>query len=95
MSEQFHLNPVMQAKKISVLAGNLTTDGQITVDQKKGKLVNVLDSLDSEAYYSQFAKLLGNKTQSAVVGSFDEQKRKWSTPYNETGKDNTIKDFSM
>jgi len=77
----------MQAKRITLSAGNETTDGQITIDQRNGKLVNVLDNVDHKAYYSRFANLLGDKRQSAMVGSFDEQKRKWSTPQNDTEKD--------
>lgn len=73
------LNPVMQIKPIRVLTGNLSQDGQITVD-KCGKSVNILDSFDSEAYYNVFADLLGDKRQSAVIGSFDEQKKMWSKP---------------
>ncbi|XP_020273633.1 uncharacterized protein LOC109848519 isoform X3 [Asparagus officinalis] len=80
MSDQSHLSPVIKAKKIAVSIGNVSIDGQTTVDERNGKPVIVLDSLDTEAYYSIFAKFLGNKTQSAVVGSFDEQKKKWSTP---------------
>ena len=93
LSDQFHLNPVMHAKQITVSAGNVNTDGQITIDQRNGKLVSVLDHVDSEAYYSQFANLLGDKKQSAVVGSFDEQKRKWSTPYNDTERASKVEDF--
>ncbi|URE02289.1 Inosine-uridine preferring nucleoside hydrolase [Musa troglodytarum] len=73
------LNPVMQRKLIRVLTGNLSQDGQIIVD-KCGKSVNILDSFDSEAYYSVFAELLGDRRQSAVIGSFDEQKKMWSKP---------------
>lgn len=81
LSHKFHLNPVMLAKRITVSVDNATTYGQIIVDQRNGKLVNILDDLDQEAYYKHFANLLGDKIQSAVIGSFEEQKKQWSTPY--------------
>ncbi|KAI3918109.1 hypothetical protein MKX01_041429 [Papaver californicum] len=63
-----HLNPAYQVKPVKVLAtGNLSKDGQIVIDKKHGK------------YYGEFANLLGEKKQSAVVGSFREQKKIWST----------------
>lgn len=83
MVEQFNLSPVMQVKPISVLVGNISVHGEIVIDERSGKFVNVLDSLDTEAYYSHFASSLAGKTQSAIISSFDEQKRRWSVP-NET-----------
>ncbi|KAJ0980721.1 hypothetical protein J5N97_008976 [Dioscorea zingiberensis] len=77
-----HLNPIIKAKPVSVLAGNINTNGQIVVNEGHGKVVNILESLDSEAYYDNFAKVLGDKKQSAVIGSFDEQKRMWRTSPN-------------
>lgn len=81
------LNPTLQVKPISVLAtGDVSKDGQIVVDANHGKLVNILDSLDPDAYYYHFSNFLGSKTQSAVIGSFYEQKRIWSRPNKtETG----------
>ncbi|KAJ8573791.1 hypothetical protein K7X08_010302 [Anisodus acutangulus] len=55
-------------------------DGQITIDEKQGKSVEVLENLDHLAYYDVFANRLSDEKQSAVVGSFDEQRRLWSTP---------------
>lgn len=79
MVDQDKLNTRMQMKPITVLTGDLSQDGQIAVD-RNGKLVHILDDFDTEEYYEQFANLLGEKQQSAVIGSFDEQKRIWSTP---------------
>ncbi|KAK4379938.1 hypothetical protein RND71_001800 [Anisodus tanguticus] len=55
-------------------------DGQITIDEKQGKSVEVLENLDHLAYYDVFANRLSDEKQCAVVGSFDEQRRLWSTP---------------
>lgn len=80
LADHSKLNPTVQIKPITILTGNLRQDGQIRVDKTNGKLVHVVENLDSEAYYNQFAYLLGNKRQSAVIGSFEEQKKLWSTP---------------
>lgn len=58
----------------------MSQDGEIRVDKRHGKPVDIVDDLDSEAYYNAFASLLGDKKQSAVVGSYEEQKKLWSTP---------------
>ncbi|KAM0948563.1 putative inosine/uridine-preferring nucleoside hydrolase domain, ribonucleoside hydrolase [Dioscorea sansibarensis] len=77
-----HLNPIIKTKPVNVLAGNVNTDGQIVVNEGQGKIINVLESLDPEAYYNNFAKLLGVKKESAVIGSFAEQKKMWRMPPN-------------
>ncbi|MCL7052022.1 hypothetical protein MKW94_026288 [Papaver nudicaule] len=75
-----HLNPAYQVKPVKVLAaGNLSKDGQIVIDEKHGKLVKILETLNKERYYGEFANLLDEKLQSAVIGSFREQKEIWST----------------
>lgn len=77
------LNTKMQMKPIRVLAGDLSLDGQIKVNQY-GKVVRILDDFSSKTYYRRFASLLGHRRQSAVIGSFDEQKKMWNKPNNET-----------
>ncbi|XP_019701763.1 nucleoside hydrolase 3-like isoform X2 [Elaeis guineensis] len=79
-----NLYPTMQIKPVSVLAGNIGKDGQIVINGKNGKLVSILSNFNSEAYYSQFANFFGDRRQSAVVASFDEQEKKWSMPPNQT-----------
>ncbi|XP_070042242.1 nucleoside hydrolase 3-like isoform X2 [Nicotiana tomentosiformis] len=70
-------------KNIKVTAwGYESEDGQIVIDEKKGKSVKVLENLDPLAYYNAFANRLGDEKQSAAVGSFDEQRRIWNTPSN-------------
>ncbi|KAJ9182000.1 hypothetical protein P3X46_006038 [Hevea brasiliensis] len=77
------LNPILQIKPIKVLAeGVESKDGQIVVDEKQGKLVKILESVDPVVYYDVFAMQLGVKNQSAVVGSFEEQRRMWSSQPN-------------
>ncbi|KDP40052.1 hypothetical protein JCGZ_02050 [Jatropha curcas] len=77
------LNRFLQIKPIKVLAqGVESKDGQIVVDEKQGKLVKVLQSVDPAAYYDLFASQLGTKKQSAVIGSFNEQRMIWSKKPN-------------
>ncbi|PPD82168.1 hypothetical protein GOBAR_DD20887 [Gossypium barbadense] len=59
-------------------------DGQILIDEKHGKLVQILKNIDPMAYYDQFADRLGDEKRSAVLGSYDEQRKMWNTPPNRT-----------
>lgn len=74
--QQSHLNHSITERAIGVSSGHVSMDGQ-TLHKTNGKLVKVLDRLDASAYYTEFAKLLNTMKQSAIVGSFDEQKRMW------------------
>ncbi|KAK3135728.1 hypothetical protein QOZ80_5BG0422670 [Eleusine coracana subsp. coracana] len=75
------LKPAMKVKTISVVVNTTkSTDGQILVSMKSAKLLNVLDNLNSGIYYNILANSLSNKKQSAVIGSFEEQKTIWSRP---------------
>ncbi|KAG0489804.1 hypothetical protein HPP92_006667 [Vanilla planifolia] len=74
-----HLDPVMQVKPVCAMVGNKSIDGQLYIDETNGKVMKVLHSFNCEVYYSQYAKVLGELNQSAVVGSFDEQMKKWSS----------------
>uniref|UniRef100_A0ACD5U396 Uncharacterized protein n=1 Tax=Avena sativa TaxID=4498 RepID=A0ACD5U396_AVESA len=76
--QQSHIDHSIIERAISVSSGDAGTDGQTVLHPTNGKLVKVLDHLDVSAYYTQFAELLSAKKQSAVVGSFDEQKRMWN-----------------
>ncbi|KAF6171634.1 hypothetical protein GIB67_042149 [Kingdonia uniflora] len=80
-----HLNPTLRAKHIRVLAtGDLSKDGQIVIDENNGRLVNILETINPLAYHRHFAKLFGNKAQSAVISSYNQQKLLWSRPPNRT-----------
>uniref|UniRef100_A0A5B7BPA6 Inosine/uridine-preferring nucleoside hydrolase domain-containing protein n=1 Tax=Davidia involucrata TaxID=16924 RepID=A0A5B7BPA6_DAVIN len=75
------LNSAFQVKPIKVFAtGVESEDGQITIDKKQGKPVKVLENVNPMVYYDLFANQLGDEKQSAVLGSFYEQRRIWSTP---------------
>ncbi|KAF3457232.1 hypothetical protein FNV43_RR01889 [Rhamnella rubrinervis] len=79
--DQSHLNTTLQVKAIKVYAeGVESEDGQTVIDEKQGKLVKILDSVNAEAYYHILADQLGVEKQSAVLASFDEQKRMWRRP---------------
>ncbi|KAJ4789495.1 Pyrimidine-specific ribonucleoside hydrolase RihA [Rhynchospora pubera] len=78
--EQASLKPVIQVKQIDVIAGEERNEGQLAVDNGKGKQVNILESLDTEAYYAKFASALSQQRQTALISSFDEQKKIWSKP---------------
>ncbi|XP_073010370.1 nucleoside hydrolase 3-like [Typha latifolia] len=73
-----NLNATMLVQPISVVINGMDKDGQIIIDSSHGKLVKILDSFDSQEYYTQFATLLGDEKQSAVIGSFDEQIKMWN-----------------
>uniref|UniRef100_A0A7N0T2J5 Inosine/uridine-preferring nucleoside hydrolase domain-containing protein n=2 Tax=Kalanchoe fedtschenkoi TaxID=63787 RepID=A0A7N0T2J5_KALFE len=75
------LNVTMQPRQISISAtGDESEYGQMYVDIKEGKTINVLHGLNPTAYYDLITDRLSNKEQSAVVGSFNEQIRRWSKP---------------
>ncbi|XP_049347795.1 nucleoside hydrolase 4-like [Solanum verrucosum] len=77
------LESTFGVKNIKVTAsGYEAEDGQILIDEKQGKSVRVLENLDPLAYYNAFANRLGDVKQSAIVGSFDKQRRIWNTPFN-------------
>ncbi|KAM7463005.1 hypothetical protein LguiA_031126 [Lonicera macranthoides] len=79
------LNATFQTKPIKIFAtGVESEDGQIIIDEKQGKPVKILENVDPSAYYDVFAHQLGEEEQSAVIGSFDDQRQIWSTPTNGT-----------
>lgn len=55
-------------------------NGQIIFDMHSASSVKVLVDFSSEDYYSRVANSLGDKEQSAVIGSFEEQAAVWSRP---------------
>ncbi|XP_057547170.1 nucleoside hydrolase 3-like [Amaranthus tricolor] len=73
------LKASFEVKPIKVIiTGKEETDGQMVVDTKDGTPIRILKSFDEMAYYDLLANHIGDKKQSAVVGSFSEQKRIWS-----------------
>ncbi|CAL8991571.1 unnamed protein product [Prunus brigantina] len=80
-----HLNQTFQVKPIKVHAeGVESKDGQLLIDEKQGKLVRVLDSVNPKAYYDLFAERLSDSDQSAVLVNFEEQVKLWRKPPNQT-----------
>ncbi|VVA16887.1 PREDICTED: inosine-uridine preferring nucleoside [Prunus dulcis] len=80
-----HLNQTFQFKPIKVHAeGVESKDGQLLIDEKQGKLVRVLDSVNPKAYYDLFAERLSDSEQSAVLVNFEEQVKLWRKPPNQT-----------
>ncbi|CAI9779793.1 unnamed protein product [Fraxinus pennsylvanica] len=79
--DQFTLKTTYVTRPVSVLATGIESeDGQITIDQDQGNSVKVLENVDQDAYYDIFANRLRDEKQSAIVGSFEEQRRIWNTP---------------
>ncbi|XP_024931679.3 nucleoside hydrolase 3 [Ziziphus jujuba] len=79
--DQSNLNPTLQIKPVKVSANGIESkDGQTLIDKKKGKLVKILENINPIAYYDVYANQLGLEKQSAVLGSFNEQKRMWRKP---------------
>lgn len=79
------LKSSFQVEPVKVHAtGAESKDGKLTIDKRRGKSVRILEDLVTLAYYELFANRLGDEKQSAVVGSFDEQRRIWSKPPNRT-----------
>ncbi|GJM88558.1 hypothetical protein PR202_ga04634 [Eleusine coracana subsp. coracana] len=84
--EGLNVNPSVQLKPISIVANSTTNmDGQIVVNRQSANPVKVLVDFSSEIYYTCVANSLGSKEQSAVIGSFAEQRAIWSKPPKNLG----------
>ncbi|XP_057849893.1 nucleoside hydrolase 3 [Cryptomeria japonica] len=62
-----------------VETGDVATDGWTVLDHDKGNSIHVVEDIDLDAYFRHFATMLNDKAQSAVIASYSEQKRLWST----------------
>ncbi|KAK4266463.1 hypothetical protein QN277_027380 [Acacia crassicarpa] len=70
-----------EVKPLRVKAGgSKSSDGTIVVDEEQGKPVQILKYVDAERYYKLYSQRLGDKNQTAKLGSFNEQTRKWRHP---------------
>ncbi|KAL2464091.1 inosine-uridine preferring nucleoside hydrolase family protein [Forsythia ovata] len=79
--DYFTMKTTFETMPIRVLATGIESeDGHILIDQDQGNSVKVLENVDPVAYYDIFANRLGDEKQSAIVGSFEEQRRIWNTP---------------
>nr|TKW27374.1 hypothetical protein SEVIR_3G252700v2 [Setaria viridis] len=84
--EGLNIKPSLQLKPISIVTNSTaSTDGQIVLDKQTAGSVKVLVDFSTEQYYSRLANSLGNKEQSAVIGSFEEQIAVWSRPPQKSG----------
>ncbi|KAI3828531.1 hypothetical protein L1987_02632 [Smallanthus sonchifolius] len=80
-TDQQTLNPTFQVKPLKVEAsGEISKDGQIIVDPVQRKSFKILQAFDHVSYYDVFADRLAGDKQSAIIGSFNDQKKIWSTP---------------
>lgn len=83
-SDHSSLKPTFSIKPIKVFAEGVESKDGYTYVDKAGKSVKLLENVDPLAFYDLFSHQLGSEKQSAVIGSFNEQKRMWSTPSNWT-----------
>ncbi|XP_048424411.1 uncharacterized protein LOC103962891 isoform X7 [Pyrus x bretschneideri] len=68
------LNPTFKFTPLKVVAeGDVSVIGQLLVDKHQSKMVKILSSVNPEAYHEEFANMLGEQKQSAVVASFVEE----------------------
>uniref|UniRef100_K3YD25 Inosine/uridine-preferring nucleoside hydrolase domain-containing protein n=1 Tax=Setaria italica TaxID=4555 RepID=K3YD25_SETIT len=81
MVQGSELEPSVEIKPVSIIANTTEgTDGQILVRRKSANLLKILYDLNNGVYYNHLANSLTNNKQSAIVGSFEEQKAIWSRP---------------
>uniref|UniRef100_A0A251V9U4 Putative inosine/uridine-preferring nucleoside hydrolase domain-containing protein n=1 Tax=Helianthus annuus TaxID=4232 RepID=A0A251V9U4_HELAN len=79
--DQKLLNSTFEIKHLKVYTeGQLSRDGEVIFDTKKKKGFKVLQGFNHVSCYSIFSNGLLRRKQSAVIGSFGEQKRRWSSP---------------
>lgn len=78
------LKPTFSIKAIKVFTEGVESKDGYTYIDNAGKSVKLLENVDPQAFYDLFSHELGDEKQSAVIGSFDDQKRMWSTPSNGT-----------
>ncbi|KAJ0593991.1 putative inosine/uridine-preferring nucleoside hydrolase domain, ribonucleoside hydrolase [Helianthus annuus] len=79
--DQKLLNSTFEIKHLKVYTkGQLSRDGEVIFDKKKKKEFKVLQGFNHVSCYNIFSSGLLRQKQSAVIGSFGEQKRRWSSP---------------
>ncbi|KAJ0802311.1 putative inosine/uridine-preferring nucleoside hydrolase domain, ribonucleoside hydrolase [Helianthus annuus] len=79
--DQKLLNSTFDIKHLKVYTkGQLSRDGEVIFDTKKKKEFKVLQGFNHVSCYNIFSNGLLRQKQSAVIGSFGEQKRRWSSP---------------
>lgn len=77
--EGSNLSHEVLMESIKVLSNNnISEDGQVIIENGHEKLVKIITDIKKEAFYTNFANLLNSKRQSAVIASFNEQRKLWS-----------------
>ncbi|XP_051128008.1 nucleoside hydrolase 3-like [Andrographis paniculata] len=71
------LKTTYKERRVEILATGEESEDGVIKEHDKGSFVKVLENVDTLAYYKAFADRLGEDKQSAVVGSFNDQKRLW------------------
>lgn len=85
-SKSTSLNLKFEEKSIKIITKGIESyDGETMVDEKHGKSVKVLNHVNSNTLIYLYTHRLSDKNQySAKVGSFAEQRKKWSHPNSGT-----------
>ncbi|KAK4283568.1 hypothetical protein QN277_000505 [Acacia crassicarpa] len=80
------LNAKFEEKNIKIIAkGRESCDGETMEDENHGKSVKILQHVDSNTLNHLYTHRLCDKNQySAKVGSFAEQRKRWSRPISGT-----------
>ncbi|KAF3336960.1 hypothetical protein FCM35_KLT19546 [Carex littledalei] len=82
--EGSNLSHEVLMESIKVLSNNnISEDGQVIIENGHEKLVKIITDIKKEAFYTNFANSLNSKRQSAVIASFDEQRKLWSNLSND------------
>ncbi|XP_078441079.1 inosine-uridine preferring nucleoside hydrolase family protein isoform X2 [Wolffia australiana] len=70
---------VLETVSVKVMTGgDQNKDGMLKRESVNGRPVKVVKSVDPKGYHRHVARTLGDNRQSAVIASFDEQRRIWS-----------------
>lgn len=78
LAEGGQIEPVFQFKPVKIFAGGVESqDGQTVIDERGGKIIQILQNLNQTAYFDLFANRLNDEIQSAVIKGFNDQKQMW------------------
>lgn len=79
-----YLKPTFSFEHVEVFSEGVESKDGCTYIDKNGKLVAILEDLAPQDFFNIFWGRLRDDGQSAVMGSFEDQKRMWSLPPNGT-----------
>lgn len=70
--KHLNLKQTFSFKPLKVISnGGESKVGQTIIDEKKGKWVRVLESIEPLAFYEDIANALADEKQTAVIASFE------------------------